>query len=216
MKPDLSLFDTEELLRRRKDKNLSYDIYGCLLKRWSDGVDLQHLTRLLKSRRQSERFYGISCLFDVDYPYDTDLNKAVEKLGNDPFDWARRAFLAFVSSACIYNDSIAQSLTACISDYDLLVRYKAIWWAISTTDERFDDVARLVEAGTKPRISERSRPSELKRGLRTISIARRLREGEPVTRIRETMPEEDDFTFDTLEFFEKQILGYRERRLALH
>ncbi len=216
MKPDLSLLETEELLRLRNDENLSYDILQCLLKRWSNGIDVKYLVDLLESDHSSTQAYGISCLFDVDYPDDTDLNAAVEKLGGDPLGWARRAFISFVRNTLIYNDGIAHSLAACVSDYDLLVRNMALGWAVTATDERFDHVTRLVEAGTTATTFKRWQSSELKRGLRTLSIARRLRDGEPILKIRETVPQEDDFILDRLESFETQRQRYCKRRMALN
>ncbi|MGR9376914.1 hypothetical protein [Rhizobium leguminosarum] len=227
MTSDFSAYATGDLLRMINDgkdhgENFAYNaLSGTVFKRWRKGIDLEPLIQLLQSEKSSERQRGAWYLDEADPPADL-VADVVIKLADDPVGNCRSRFVAYVTNSGLYSDAIADRLAACLLDLDLYVRAKTIFWAVVANDKTFDHFSEavLAGAGTKPyefRNPENTafwRESERKRAVRGIEIARRLRAGESVTSICESMPEEDSFSFDTLAFLNHAIKRALERRAA--
>lgn len=216
MESEISEKSTEDLLRMLRDEvNAKGDfilgIQECLFKRWRQGIDLASLANLLESEKAADRLRGAYFLGEADPPGE-DLKDTVIKLAADPLGYSRRTFVGYMTNSGLYDEKIAIGLANCLIDLDLNVRVATMNWAVLTSDLRFDDFSRLVEAGTGVTDSEFWRGPELKRGIRGLNIIRRLRAGETVEEIRRSTPEEDSFAWDYLQFFEKRLKRYIEKR----
>lgn len=196
-------------------------LWGTVFKRWRKGIDLEPLIELLQSEKSSERQRGAWYLDEADPPADR-MADVVIKLADDPLSTCRWRFVSYVTNSRLYSDAIADRLAACLLDLDLYVRAQTVFWAVVADDKDFAHFSEaiLTGAGTKPykfRNPETTafwRESERKRAARGIEIARRLRAGESVTSIRESMPEEDSFSFDRLASLSHAIKRAIERRAA--
>ncbi|WP_126909102.1 hypothetical protein [Rhizobium chutanense] len=226
MSSDFSAYATSDLLRMRNDgedrgEDFAYNALWAVFKRWRKGIDLEPLIELLLSEKSSERECGAWYLDEADPPADR-MADVVIKLADDPVSNCRWRFVAYVANSGLYSDAIADRLAACLLDLDLYVRAETIFWAVVGNDKTFAHFSEavLAGAGTKPyefRNPETTafwRESERKRAARGIEIARRLRAGESVASIRESMPEEDNFSFDNLVRRDHAIKRALERRAA--
>ncbi|ANM20698.1 MULTISPECIES: hypothetical protein [unclassified Rhizobium] len=217
MSSDFSAYATGDLLRMINDgedhgEDFAYHaLWGTVFGRWRKGIDLEPLIELLQSEKSGERERGAWYLDEADPPADR-MADVIIKLANDPVGHCRWRFVAYVTNSKLYNEAIADRLVACLLDLDLYVRARTIFWAVVTDCKTFAHFSEAVlsGAGTKPykfRNPETTafwRESERKRAARGIEIAQRLRAGESVTNIRESMPEEDSFSFDQLDFSVRQ------------
>jgi hypothetical protein len=183
----------------------------CLFRRWRDGVDLQFLIELLASEVAKDRHRGAYYLGEA-LPCDEALIASTTKLADDALPYCRMMFVIYVLDCGLYNEEIAVGLANGLFDFNIKVRVATINWAIYATDDRFDYFAQLVEYGLGAMDSEYWQEPELKRALRGLSIARRLRDGESVDEIRKGTPEEDSYTFDYFELFKNRTKRYIERR----
>jgi hypothetical protein len=230
MPSDFTAYSTNDLLRMIHDgedygKDFAYDaLWRTVFRRWRKGIDLDPLIELLESEKSSERQRGAWYLDESNPPVDR-MADVVVKLADDPVGNCRWRFVAYVTNSRLYSDAIADRLAACLLDRDLYVRARTIFWAIVANDKKFAHFSEAVlsGAGTNPyEFSNREstafwRESERKRAARGIEIAQRLRAGESVTSIRQSMPEEDSFSFDQLAFLNqaiKRALGTAKAGLA--
>ncbi len=216
MKIDLSDYSTEDLLRMSRKsttdgEDWSYEAQQCLFKRWRNGIDLEYLVGLLESNTIRDRLLGAFFLGESD-PRGDAMKEPALKLASDPLSNCRRAFVGYMTNSGLYSEKFAAALAECILDFAIEVRTATINWALYTTDDRFDNFARLVEAGTGTTDSATWREPQLKRGLRALGIARRLRNDESVDDIRKSTPEEDSYTFDHFECFKSRTKRYIEKR----
>ncbi|RVU09741.1 hypothetical protein EOS93_16750 [Rhizobium sp. RMa-01] len=192
-------------------EDFAYHALWAVFKRWRKGIDLEPLIELLQSEKSGERERGAWYLDEADPPADR-MADFIIKLADDPVSHCRWRFVAYVTNSKLYSDAITDRLAACLLDLDLYVRARTIFWAVVADDKRFAHFSEAVlsGAGTKPykfRNPETTafwRESERKRAARGIEIAQRLRAGESVTNIRESMPEEDSYSFDQLAFSVRQ------------
>ncbi|PDS81128.1 hypothetical protein [Rhizobium sp. L43] len=208
---DFSAYATGDLLRMINDggdrgEDFAYNaLWGTVFKRWRKGIDLEPLIQLLQSEKSSERQRGAWYL-DEAYPPADCMVDVVIKLADDPVGNCRWRFVAYVTNSGLYSDAIADRLAACLLDRDLHVRAETIFWAVVANAKTFAHFSEavLTGAGTmlrkfrNPESTGFWRESERKRAARGIEIAQRLRAGESVASIRESMPEEDSFSFDKL------------------
>ncbi|OWV61389.1 hypothetical protein ATY75_13205 [Rhizobium sp. N122] len=193
-----------------------------VFKRWGKGIDLEPLIDLLQSEKSGERERGAWYLDEAHPPADR-MADVIIKLADDPVSNCRWRFVAYVTNSRLYSDAIADRLAACLLDLDLYVRAKTIFWAVVANDKKFAHFSEavLTGAGTmlykfrNPESAGFWRDSERKRAARGIEIAQRLRAGESVTSIRESMPEEDSFSFDWLASLSHAIKRALERRAAI-
>jgi len=218
-------YTTNDLLRMIHDgedygEDFAYNaLWGTVFGRWRKGIDLEPLIELLQSEKSGERQRGAWYLDEADPPADR-MADVVIKLADDPVGNCRWRFVAYVTNSGLYSDAIADRLAACLLDRDLYVRARTIFWAVVANDKKFAHFSEavLAGAGTKPyKFSNPEntafwRGSERKRAARGIEIAQRLRAGESVTSIRESMPEEDSYSFDDLAFLDHAIKRALERR----
>jgi len=216
MKNHLSTYSTEDLLRMSRqedhsDSRFSYDAIQHVHKRWRDGIDVHLLVALLESKVTSERSLGAYYLMEA-IPRSGVVKGPAIRLAEDSVADCRRAFVQYMTNSGLYDEAIAVGLAKCMLDSDLRVRLETINWAVYTTDDRFEELLRLVESGSGATDSATWRKPQMRRGLRGISIARRLRDGESVAEIRKSMPEEDSYTFDHFQVFESRVKRYNERR----
>jgi hypothetical protein len=227
MPSDFTAYTTNDLLRMIHDgedygKDFADNaLWGTVFGRWRKGIDLEPLIELLQSEKSGERQRGAWYLDEADPPADR-MAEVVIKLADDPMGNCRCKFVTYVTNSRLYSDAIADRLAACLLDRDLLVRAMTIFWAVVISDRKFTHFSEAVlsGAGTKP--YEFSNPentafwreSERKRAARGIEIAQRLRAGESVTSIRESMPEEDSYSFDELAFLNHAIKRSFARRAA--
>ncbi|ACE89561.1 hypothetical protein RHECIAT_CH0000568 [Rhizobium etli CIAT 652] len=217
MSSDFSAYATGDLLRMINDgedhgENFAYDaLWGAVFKRWRKGIDLEPLIELLQSEKSGQRERGAWYLDEADPPADRTADVII-KLADDPVGHCRWRFVAYVTNSKLYSDAIADRLAACLLDCDLYVRARTVFWAVVADCKTFAHFSEAVlsGAGTKPykfRDPETTafwRESERKRATRGIEIAQRLRAGESVASIRESMPEEDSYSFDQLAFLIRQ------------
>ncbi|WP_143535394.1 hypothetical protein [Rhizobium sp. N122] len=183
---------------------------------------MEPLIDLLQSEKSGERERGAWYLDEAHPPADR-MADVIIKLADDPVSNCRWRFVAYVTNSRLYSDAIADRLAACLLDLDLYVRAKTIFWAVVANDKKFAHFSEavLTGAGTmlykfrNPESAGFWRDSERKRAARGIEIAQRLRAGESVTSIRESMPEEDSFSFDWLASLSHAIKRALERRAAI-
>lgn len=227
MPSDLAAYTTDDLLRMMHDgedygEDFAYNaLWGTVFGRWRKGIDLEPLIELLQSEKSGERQRGAWYLDEADPPADL-MADVVLALADDPVGNCRWLFVAYLTNSGLYSDTIADRLAACLLDRDLYVRAKTIFWAVVASDETFAHFSKAVSSGAGTRPYEFLNPettafwreSERKRAARGVEIARRLRAGEAVTSIRESMPEEDSYSFDQLAFLNHAIQGVVERRAA--
>jgi hypothetical protein len=192
------------------EDDFSYRAQECLFKRWRDGIDLEPLIALLESKTTDERLTAAYYLGEA-VPRG-DLRQSAMHLADDRLSYCRRVFVGYMTNSGLYSEAIAVALAKGLFDFDINVRIETINWAVYTSDDRFADFSRLVASGAGVRDTEYWRESELKRALRGLSIARRLRDSESVEEIRKETPEEDSYTFDYFQVFEKRVNRYIERR----
>lgn len=216
MESELSQYSTDALLRMMDEdvdhgERFRYRAERCLFRRWRDGVDIDPLIDLIRSENSDDRMRGAYYLSEAD-PRSLRFAEAAVALAEDRIPYCRMMLVGYITNTGLYGDAIGVALAKFMVDRDLAVRTAAINWAVYTTDDRFDHFSRLVEAGTGVAASEFWSESELKRGLRALAIARRLRDGETVAAIRKDTFEEDSFTFDHLQFFERRLQRYIRRR----
>ena len=192
-------------------KDFAYNaLWETVFGRWRKGIDLEPLIALLQSEKSGERERGAFYLDEADPPADR-MADVVIKLADDPVGHCRWRFVAYVTNSRLYNDAFAERLAACLLDRDLYVRARTIYWAVVVDDNTFAHFSEAVlsGAGTKaysfsnPENTASWRESERRRAARGIEIAQRLRRGELVTSIRESVPEEDSYSFDQLAFLER-------------
>ncbi|MQW88084.1 hypothetical protein [Sinorhizobium saheli] len=220
MTGEIAAHPTADLLQMIKDEagsegGLIYEAEQCLFKRWRQGIDLKFLVSLLDSETSEERLRGAYYLGEALPPGEGIIDTAV-KLASDPHSYCRRTLVGYITASGLYDDRIAQALAHGFFDLDINVRAATINWAVFTTDDRFGTFSLLVEKGEGATESEFWREPELKRGVRALSIARRLRDGESVEEVRKNTPEEDSFTFDYLQFFEKRLIRYVTKPSSSH
>ncbi|MGO7904854.1 hypothetical protein AB9F43_10580 [Rhizobium leguminosarum] len=226
MNSDFSAYATDDLLRMIYDgedrgENFAYNALWTAFKRWRKGIDLEPLIQLLQSEKSSERQRGAWYLDEAHPPADL-MADAVIKLADDPMSYCRWRFVAYVKNSGLYSDAIADRLAACLLDLDLYVRAQTIFWAVVASDKTFAHFSEAVLTGAGSMLSKFRNPesagfwreSERKRAARGIEIGRRLRAGESVASIRESMPEEDSFSFDNLASSSHAIKRALERRAA--
>lgn len=202
-------------------ENFAYKALWAVFKRWRKGIDLEPLIQLLQSEKSSERQRGAWYLDEADPPADL-MADVVIKLADDPVSNCRWRFVAYVANSGLYSDAIADRLAACLLDLDLYVRAETIRWAVVANDKKFAHFSEAVLSGAGTMLNEFRHPgtigfwreSERKRAVRGIEIAQRLRAGESVASIRESMPEEDNFSFDKLARGDHAIKRALERRAA--
>lgn len=213
MPSDLATHATKDLLRMIHDgegleRSVAYDaLWGTVFGRWRQGIDLDLLVELLQSEKSSERQRGAFYLEESNPPADRIADVAI-KLADDPIGECRWRFVAYVTTSGLYSDAIAGRLAACLLDTDLYVRARTIFWAAFTDDKKLAHFAGVVLSGASVKTSRFRNPettvfwrdSEQKRASRGIEIAQRLRAGEPIASIRESVPEEDSFILDQLAF----------------
>ncbi|WP_275789606.1 hypothetical protein [Pararhizobium gei] len=205
---------TNDIILERQestDGEFIYEAEQALLGRWREGTDLEFLIDMLVSEITEKRLKGISFLGELGQGV-AGLHDVIFKLVNDPLPQGRRAFVGYLVNSRLYNNEIREGLAACFLDFDLSVRAATINWAIFTTDDRLDGVAKLVEAGHGAIVSDIWRDSDLKRGLRGLSIVRSVRSGKSIQLIRESVYEEDSYIFDYLQFSERRIKAYNQFR----
>lgn len=225
MSSDFSAYATDDLLRIINDgedrgEDFAYHALWTVFKRWRKGIDLEPLIELLQSEKSGERERGAWYLDEADPPADL-MADFIIKLADDPVGHCRWRFVAYVRNSRLYSDAIADRLAARLLDRDLYVRAETIFWAVVVNDKYFAHFSEAVLAGAgttpfkfSPETTAFWRESERKRAARGIEIAQRLRAGESVTSIRESMPEEDSFSFDKLAFLSQAIKRAVERRAA--
>jgi hypothetical protein len=214
MEGDISAYSTEELLRMSSDqtnRDLGHEADKCLFMRWRDGVDLEYLVKLLESNKTTDRLLGAFFLGESD-PRGNAIEAPATELADDFLPRCRRAFVGYMTNSGLYRETIAVGLAKCMLDFSLDVRLAAINWAVYTTDARFEHFAQLVESGTGATDYSTWREPQLKRGSRALDISRRLRNGESIEEIRKSTPEEDSYTFDHLQVFERRLQRYAEWR----
>ncbi|WP_165927773.1 hypothetical protein [Rhizobium sp. BK376] len=225
MSSDLAAYTTNDLLRMiHGGEDLGPDfaynaLWGTVFGRWRKGIDLDPLIELLQSEKSSERQRGAWYLDEASPPKD-QIADIVIKLADDPISHCRWRFVAYVTNSGLYSDAIADRLAASLLDLDLYVRAETIFWAVWADDANFDHFVGVVlsGAGTKPyrfrnpQTTAFWRESERKRAARGIEIAQRLRAGESIASIRESVPEEDSYSFDKLAFLDHAIKRALERR----
>lgn len=218
MRSELSEHSTESLLLMLSDevdrgRDFAYEVEQSLFKRWRDGIDIEPLIDLIQSASSRDRMRGAYYVGEAD-PRSSRFAEAAMGLSDDNLAYCRMMFVGYVTNTGLYDESIGIALAKCMVDRDLMVRNITINWAVYTTDDRFADFSRRVEAGTGVPNAKPWREFELKRGSRALTIARRLRCGEAVAQIRKDTLEEDSFTFDHLQVFEGRLRRYAERRRA--
>lgn len=220
MHTDISEYSTEDLLRLSRseaDQDLAYQALWTVFKRWDSGIDTSLLIDFIDTEVIGEKLRGTYFLFEVSPRVDA-VKDAVLELADDTLAECRRAFVGYLINSGWYDDAAAKGLVNCIQDFDIRVRQETIDWAILTTDERFEDFSRRVISGASEGVklpSGRANPWTeriMKRGIRALTISRRLRDGESVAQIRKTTPDEDGFTFDHLDVFESHYERQRKRR----
>lgn len=216
MKSELSQHSTDSLLQMISDDvnregDFSYNAEQCLFKRWRNGIDLPFLIELLESEVTRERTRGAFYLQEA-VPRGEGFTESAVRLATDSHPYCRRVFVQYMTNSGLYGEAIAAGLAEGLFDYDLGVRLETINWAVYTTDDRFCDFSRLVEAGTGAASSNPWREFQLKRSIRGLSIARRLRAGESVAEVSKSIPDEDSYIFDYFRRFEKHLKGYAEKR----
>ncbi|OWJ66165.1 hypothetical protein [Inquilinus limosus] len=223
MKHDPSTFPTDELVKQiqilgKDDADFAYEAERLLFTRWGRGEDLRPLIDLLTSERSSDRILGAYYLDEIDGNVE-DLKTPVMRLLDDPIPDCRRVFVLYMSR--YYGEEIGKGFAKLLLDINLCVRVTVIEWGIRTSARRFEHFSRLVEAGAGRRESAFLNPldqdywdeSELKRGIRGLNIIRRVRAGEEISQIRDEIPEEDNFVFDSIEFlrtFRKRYEKWKE------
>jgi len=224
---DFAAYTTNDLLRMIYDgedhgEDFAYNaLWGTVFGRWRKGIDLEPLIELLQSEKSGERERGAFYLDEADPPADR-MADVVIKLADDPVGHCRWRFVAYVTNSRLYSDAFADRLAACLLDRDLYVRARAIFWAVVASDEKLAHFSEAVlsGAGTKPYAFSDPKntafwqESERKRAARGIEIARRLRAAESVANIRDSMPEEDNYSFDQLAFRDRAIKRALERRAS--
>ena len=210
---DNSVFEqpTRRLMSAIQEKDAGseyvYEATQEILKRWRQGIDLDALLDILFSENSATRLRGAYYLTELGREVE-GLNVAAIQLSDDALSGCRKAFVEYVVSSGYYDENAAEALSKCLSDLDLYVRAAVIKWAISISNERFEDFSRLVEAGTgRPGRSFRNPlsndfwiESRRRRENRALNIIRRIRGGEEIKQIREDISEEDSFTYDSFEF----------------
>ncbi|CAN7661217.1 hypothetical protein [Rhizobium sp. LjRoot254] len=224
MKGDFSAYSAETLLAMFREeeaskRSFSYEAGETLLKRWRQGLDLEVLIELLQSKITSDRCTGAYFLREIGGPVD-GLRAPVIKLANDELRTCRWSFVYFMLESGYYDEEIAIGLAKCLRDFDLVVRKSVIEWGVYMTDDCFEDFSNKVKSGVGARDSQYSNPentalwteSDRSRAARGLDIIRRLRNEEPVAAVRKSMSEEDNFVFDSLQFFEKTLKRWIERR----
>jgi len=227
MSSDFTAYSTNDLLRMIYDgeyhgKDFAYNaLWGTVFGRWRKGIDLEPLIALLQSEKSGERERGAFYLDEADPPADR-MADVVIKLADDPVGHCRWRFVAYVTNSRLYSDAFADRLAACLLDRDLYVRARTIYWAVVVDDNTLGHFSEAVlsGAGRKPynfsNLENTAfwRESERKRAARGIEIAQRLRAGESVKGIRESVPEEDSNSFDDLAFLNHAIKRALERRAS--
>lgn len=221
---DFSAYATDELLQMVDDgedrgEDLDYEALWTVFGRWRNGIDLDPLVKLLQSEKSSERQSAAWYLDEASPPADLMVDVVI-KLANDPISDCRWRFVAYVTNSRLYSDIVADRLAACLQDLDLYVRARRIFWAVVVNDATFSHFSKEILAGAgmnshefrDPKMTAFWQKSERKRAARGIEIARRLREGDAIANIQESMPEEDSYTFDQLVFLEDAINRALKRR----
>jgi hypothetical protein len=165
----------------------------------------------LESEKTTDRLRGAYFLGESD-PRGDAIKAPATKLADDPLPKCRRAFVGYMTNSGLYGETIAIGLAECMLDFALEVRLAAINWAVYTADDRFEHFAQLVEAGEGATSFKTWLTPQMKRALRALGIARRLRHGESVEEVRKTTLEEDSYTFDHFQVFESRLKRYAERR----
>ena len=224
---ELSAYATDDLLRMINDgedrgEDFTYNaLWGTVFKRWRKGIDLEPLIELLQSEKSGERERGAWYLDEADPPADR-VADVIIKLADDPMGHCRWRFVAYVTNSRLYSDAIADRLAACLLDLDLCVRARTIFWAVVADCKEFAHFSEAVLSGAGTKTYKFSNPdntafwraSERKRAARGIKIAQRLRAGESVASIRDSMPEEDSYSFDYLAFLDRAIKRALAHRAA--
>ncbi|MDI6026693.1 hypothetical protein QBK99_10875 [Corticibacterium sp. UT-5YL-CI-8] len=200
----------KEILKRIQSRSLvGDDRYVAdreILKRWDRGDGLEYLIGLLQSETIGSRLLGAYYLGEL-HPVE-ELKDAAMHLADDPLSDCRKAFVAFIHNSGDYDEEISAGLARCLHDLDVTVRVATVKWAIEISTTRFEDFARLIEAGIGRREPKFRNPlsndfwnhSSLARGIRGLNIIRRIRGGEDIQQIRANTPDEDSFVFDSLLF----------------
>lgn len=197
------------------DHDLSHRATWELFRRWRQGIDLEFLVDLMRSKKSGDRLRAAYYLGEIGGAVE-GLKTPATEFASDPLPDCRRAFVGYMSNSGFYDEPIARGLVNCLLDLDLYVRTATIKWAVRTTAERLDDFSRLVLSGTgRFELKFRNTLSNdfwkkavQDRGRRGLDIIRRLRAGQGVQRIRTEVPEEDSFVLDNLLFWE----AHRERQ----
>jgi hypothetical protein len=216
MTNDISAYSAEKLLHILKDKSareseLRHEADIRLFKKWRDGDDLGPLFELLASESASERLQGAFYLVEF-VPRDEGIANLTARLADDPLPYCRKAFVGYMTNTGLYDEAIATGLAKCLLDFDPYVRLEAMNWTVYTTDDRFDNFSRVVTEMCQSQDRDSWGEPERKRASSVLGIAGSLRKGESVENIRRSIPDEDDFTFDYLQLFEKRLNRYVERR----
>lgn len=218
MPSDFNRYTTSDLLRMIHDdedygEDFAYTaLWGTVFARWRKGIDLEPLIQLLQSEKSADRERGAWYLDEAGPPAHC-MADAVIRLADDPIGNCRWRFVAYVTNSGLYNDAVADRLAACLLDRDLYVRARTIFWATVADDQTFFHFSEAVRSGAganpykfrNPENTSFWREAEHKRATRGIEIAQRLRAGESVTNIRETMLGEDSYSFDQLAFLDHAI-----------
>ncbi|RYG90523.1 MAG: hypothetical protein EON58_19120 [Alphaproteobacteria bacterium] len=227
MSSDFTAYSTNDLLRMIYDgeyhgKDFAYNaLWGTVFGRWRKGIDLEPLIALLQSEKSGERERGAFYLDEADPPADR-MADVVIKLADDPVGHCRWRFVAYVTNSRLYSDAFADRLAACLLDHDLYVRARTIFWAAVVEDDMFANFSDAVVSGAgikryninNPKNTASWREPERRRAARGIEIAQRLRAGESVTSIRESVPDEDSYSFDQLSLLGHATKRALERRTA--
>jgi len=224
MTNELSEHSAEELLRMIDDEidrgeDFSYRATWNLIGRWTRGIELEPLIKLLQSETSRDRSVGSWYVRELCGPNE-GLKEAVIDLAKDGLHVCRWTVPYFIINSGFYDETIAMKLAELLVDNHLVVREEVIKWAVYTTDEEFEDFSRLIESGASaskhkwhdPAMEAFWNASERKRALRGVEIARRLRNWEAAEDIRLDIPEEDSFVFDGLHFSRGNIKRHLERR----
>jgi hypothetical protein len=206
--PEYSTEDIiKSLIRNDLDGDLRYRVEQDLLKRWRLGFDLSFLVELIQSERSRDRLRGAYYLGELGEAID-GLKVSIMPLADDPLSDCRRAFVGYATNLGCYDEAIGAGLAKCLHDLDLYVRVTTIKWAVHVSDEAFEAFSQLVNSGVGSRKPTFRNPlsndfwneADLKRAMRGLDIARRIRLKEKIQDIRKDFPEEDSFVLDNLHF----------------
>ncbi|MDX6751347.1 hypothetical protein SH611_16150 [Geminicoccaceae bacterium 1502E] len=178
------------------------------------GYPLRAVEKLVESPNRTAHSVGLYIIKELS-SHALPLKELVIDLGKNGYGYDKFIFAEFCIATRLQDYRLPKIFVKFLNDFDLILRAKAVMWAISSNDEDFSKLTECMDtsSGVQKKHKDKLYHVQQERKERAFGIAKEIRQYKLkkdfvciIESLKERYPREDEITFEYLLIYKNKIL----------